>query len=104
MRVSLLFGCVKMLERSLVMVLVFASLVEMSHPFGVVYLLCAILLNYLGSLSIKSLSRLLFILILAEYFLLLSNYTNKYVYHDLPEAFLPFQDQSLLNRLFHLPY
>lgn len=76
MRVSLLLGCVKLLERSLVMVLVFASLVEMSHPFGVVYLLCAILLNYLGSLSIKTLSRILFVLIISEYFLLLANYYN----------------------------
>lgn len=63
MRVSLLFGSVKLMERSLVMVLVLASLVEMSHPFGMLYLLCAILLNYLGSLSIKAISRILLALI-----------------------------------------
>lgn len=75
----------------------------MSHPFGVVYLLCAILLNYLGSLSIKTLSRLLFVLILAEYFLVLSNYTNRYVYHDLPAEFQQFQEHSVIDRIFHLP-
>lgn len=44
------------------MVLVFISIVLGSHPFGIVYLLCAILLNYLGSVSIKVLSRVLSIL------------------------------------------
>jgi len=45
------------------MVLILASLIEMSHPFGMLYLLCAILLNYLGSFSIKAISRILFVLI-----------------------------------------
>jgi hypothetical protein len=59
------------------MALVLASLIEMSHPFGMLYLLCAILLNYLGSLSIKTLSKILFVLIILEYSLLLFNYTNR---------------------------
>lgn len=85
------------------MVLVFSSLVEMSHPFGIIYLLCAILLNYLGSLSIKTLSRLLFVLIVCEYFLLLSNYTSKELFPHLPIDFLSFQSHSILELYFHLP-
>jgi hypothetical protein len=60
---SLLLGVTKLIERSFVMVLVFSSIVEGSHPFGLVYLFCALLLNYLGSISIKILSRVLSILI-----------------------------------------
>lgn len=66
------------------MVLVFASIVEGSHPFGIAYLLCAILLNYLGSVSIKALSRLLSTLILLEYALVLVNYSNSSLFQNLP--------------------
>jgi len=84
------------------MVLVFASIVEGSHPFGIVYLLCAILLNYLGSVSIKTLSRLLCALILLEYLLVLANYSNSQLF-IVPAIFHPFQEQTLLDWLFDLP-
>jgi len=64
MQVSLLLGSLKLLERSLVMVLVFISIVLGSHPFGIVYLLCAICLNYLGSVSVNVLSKSLSVLLL----------------------------------------
>jgi hypothetical protein len=76
MQVSLLLGSLKLLERSLVMVLVFISIVLGSHPFGIVYLLCAICLNYLGSVSVNVLSKALAVLLLLEYLLCLSNYSN----------------------------
>jgi len=62
------------------MVLIFISIVLVSHPFGIIYLLCAILLNYLGSLSIKVLSRMISSLIIIEYILIIENYTNASIF------------------------
>jgi hypothetical protein len=84
------------------MVLVFASIVEGSHPFGIVYLLCAILLNYLGSISIKALSRMLCGLILLEYALVLANYSNSNLF-TIPAVFQKFQEQTIMHWLFDLP-
>ena len=103
MKLSLLFGMVKLIERCLVMVLVFASLVEISHPFGMLYLVCAIMLNFLGSLSIKSLSWTLFLLICLEYSLVLMNYTNASLRPDVPSDFAQFQQTPLFESFFHLP-
>jgi hypothetical protein len=72
------------------MVLIFASIVEGSHPFGIVYLLAAILLNYLGSVSIKTLSRMLCALIILEYQLVLVNYSNSHLF-KIPTIFNSFQ-------------
>lgn len=66
------------------MVLIFISIVLVSHPFGIIYLLCAILLNYLGSLSIKVLSRMISSLIIIEYILIITNYTNSTVFQVNP--------------------
>ena len=84
MKVSFLLGIVKLTERFLVMILAFASLVEISHPLGILYLLCALLLNHMGSLSLKILSNGLFFMIIVEYFLLIINYTNKELSPGLP--------------------
>lgn len=75
----------------------------MSHPFGILYLLCAILLNYLGSMSIKSLSRILAVLIIMEYGLLVTNYTNKNMYGNVPQELKEFQQQSLIKQWFDIP-
>ena len=76
MKVSLLQGATKFIERCFVMVLVFLSIVENRHPFGIVYLVCSMALTFIGAYSILSLSRIISVLIALEYILVLANYTN----------------------------
>lgn len=85
------------------MVLVFISIVLGSHPFGIVYLLCAISLNYLGSASVNILSKVLMVLILLEYMLCLSNYYNAQVYTPPAGEFSVFQGETILDWLLGLP-
>ena len=76
MQVSLLQGGTKFVERFFVMVLVFLSIVENRHPFSIIYLICSMVLTFIGAYSILSLSRIIAILIIMEYLLLLTNYSN----------------------------
>ena len=84
------------------MVLVFISIVLGSHPFGIVYLLCAILLNYLGSVSANVLSKILSVLLILEYLLCLSNYSNSQLYPPPSPEFARFQEETLLHRFLGL--
>jgi hypothetical protein len=65
MQVSLLQGAAKLVERFFVMVLVFLSIVENRHPFGIVYLVCSMALTFIGPYSILALSRTISILIIS---------------------------------------
>jgi len=76
MKVSLLQGATKFVERCFVMVLVFLSIVENRHPFGIVYLICSMILTFLGAYSILNLSRVIGFLVAAEYLLIMANYAN----------------------------
>lgn len=103
MQMSLLLGSLKLLERGLVMGLVFISIVLGSHPFGIVYLLCAICLNYLGSVSVNLLSKALSVLILLEYLLCLFNYYNSQLYSPPAQELSVFQGETVLHWLVGLP-
>jgi hypothetical protein len=76
MKVSLLQGSTKLIERCFVMVLVFLSIIENRHPFGIIYLVCSMVLTFLGASSILVLSRVIGALIVLEYMLLVCNYGN----------------------------
>ncbi len=76
MQVSFLQGGSKLVERFFVMILVFLSVIENRHPFSIIYLICSMVLNFIGAYSILSLSKIIAILILMEYLLLLANYSN----------------------------
>jgi hypothetical protein len=73
------------------MLLVFASIIESHHPFGIVYLICAFLLNFLGAASIRLLSWFISTLVLGEYFLILLNYSNELIFPTLILDFTKFQ-------------
>jgi hypothetical protein len=76
MKVSLLQGVTKFVERCFVMVLVFLSIVENRHPFSIAYLVCSMLLTFWGATSILGLSRVIAFLIVLEYLLIMANYAN----------------------------
>lgn len=72
----MLQGTTKFIERCFVMVLVFLSIIENRHPFGIVYLICSMFLTFLGAYSILTLSRVIAILVICEYLLIVCNYAN----------------------------
>jgi hypothetical protein len=85
MKTSLFQGVAKLIERCFVMVLVFLSIIENHHPFGIVYLVCSMFLTFLGAYSILNLSRVFGVLIVMEYVLVVINYANfNVVYTSVP--------------------
>ena len=99
MRVNILLGLHKLLERSYVTILIFTSSLR-STPASILYLVMAFVLNTFGTSSILILSRVQILITFAEYCLMVLNFENHYIYPRVPEEYKTVaHDQNIFSGL-----